>query len=51
MRRDALPPVNNALLPDIYDKLEADTIEKTRVANTVLDIRLSVEQKVIAKYK
>lgn len=49
--RDPLPPVNNALLPDIYNKLDAGTIEKTRVANSVLDLRLGVEQKIIAKYR
>ncbi|KAK3780649.1 hypothetical protein RRG08_028097 [Elysia crispata] len=51
LSREPLPPVNNALLPDIYNKLDAGTIEKTRVANTVLDIRLNVEQKLIAKYR
>ncbi|RUS73597.1 hypothetical protein EGW08_018640 [Elysia chlorotica] len=49
--REPLPPVNNALLPDIYNKLDAGTIQKTRQANTVLDMRLSVQQKLIAKYR
>ena len=48
---NAPPPVNNACMPDIYNKLDADTIEKTRVLNALLDVRLKVQEKVLAKYK
>ena len=45
------PPVNNACMPDIYNKLDADTIEKTRVVNSLLDVRLRIQEKVLAKYQ
>lgn len=47
----AAPPVNNACLPDIYNKLDADTIEKTRVVNNLLDQRLRIQEKILSKYK
>ncbi|OWF41543.1 hypothetical protein KP79_PYT11871 [Mizuhopecten yessoensis] len=49
-KREA-PPVNNACVPDIYNKLDADAIEKTRVVNALLDKRLMVQEKVLTKYK
>lgn len=45
------PPVNNACVPDIYNKLDADVIERTRVINSQLDMRLQVQEKVLGKYK
>nr|KAG5712838.1 hypothetical protein BaRGS_007435 [Batillaria attramentaria] len=45
------PPVNNLLQPDIYNRLDAETIEKTRVANTQLDERLRAQQRIISKYR
>lgn len=45
------PPVNNACVPDIYNKLDAEAIEKTRVLNSQLDMKLGVQQKVLAKYR
>lgn len=45
------PPVNNACMPDIYNKLDAETIEKTRVVNSLLDVRLSIQEKVLNKYQ
>ncbi|VDH97750.1 uncharacterized protein LOC143068885 [Mytilus galloprovincialis] len=45
------PPVNNACLPDIYNKLDADTIEKTRVINKLLEQRLKLQEKIINKYQ
>ncbi|KAK3093192.1 hypothetical protein FSP39_012450 [Pinctada imbricata] len=45
------PPVNNACIPDIYNKLDAETIEKTRVINSLLQKRLEVQQKVLNKYR
>ncbi|XP_052106013.1 uncharacterized protein LOC127738707 [Mytilus californianus] len=47
----AAPPVNNACLPDIYNKLDADTIEKTRVINKLLEQRLKLQEKIINKYQ
>ncbi|KAK0059785.1 hypothetical protein Bpfe_010644 [Biomphalaria pfeifferi] len=45
------PPVNNALQPDIYNKLDAEVIERTRVANNQLAMRLLLEEKIINKYR
>ena len=45
------PPVNNACLPDIYNKLDADTIEKTRVINKLLEQRLKIQQNILHKYQ
>lgn len=45
------PPVNNLLQPDIYNRLDAEVIERTRVMNTQLDQRLRVQQKILAKYR
>lgn len=45
------PPMNNGCIPDIYSKLDADTIEKTRVVNAVLEFQLQVQEKLITKYK
>lgn len=45
------PPVNNACVPDIYNKLDADTIERTRVINALLDKQLAVQEKVLNKYR
>ena len=45
------PPVNNACIPDVFNKLDADTIERTRVVNSLLDKRLEVQQKVLSKYR
>lgn len=47
----AAPPVNNACLPDIYNKLDADTIEKTRVVNKLLEQRLRIQEKILNKYQ
>ncbi|XP_060072745.1 uncharacterized protein LOC132552578 [Ylistrum balloti] len=49
-KREA-PPVNNACVPDIYNKLDADAIERTRVINAMLDKRLVVQEKVLTKYQ
>lgn len=45
------PPMNNACIPDIFSKIDADTIEKTRVVNAVLEFRLQVQEKMISKYR
>ena len=45
------PPINNLCVPDIYNKLDANVIERTRVINTLLDTKLKVQQKVLTKYK
>ncbi len=50
MESDAFsPPVNNALLPDIYNKLDAELQERTRVINSQLDKRLLIQEKVLKK--
>ncbi|KAK7089579.1 uncharacterized protein [Littorina saxatilis] len=48
---DPAPPVNNLLQPDIYNRLDAEAIERSRVINTQLDQRLVVQQRIISKYK
>ena len=45
------PPMNNACIPDIYSKIDADTIERTRVVNAVLQFRLQVQEKLLSKYR
>lgn len=45
------PPINNLCAPDIYNKLDADVIEKARVFNSMLEIKLQVQEKVLAKNK
>ena len=45
------PPPNNAIVPDIYNRLDADAIERTRVANTQLDVRFRIQERVLNKYK
>lgn len=45
------PPVNNLCVPDIFNKLDADAIERTRVINSQLDVRRQVQERVIVKYK
>lgn len=45
------PPVNNACVPDIYNKLDANAIEKTKVINMQLSFKLKVQEKVLLKYK
>lgn len=47
----APPPVNNFLQPDIYNRLDAETIERTRVANTQLGERLRAQERLLSKYR
>ena len=44
------PPINNACLPTIYNKLDADAKERVRVINGLLDHRLRVQTKILDKY-
>lgn len=45
------PPINNACLPNAYNKLDADARKKTRVVNGLLDYRLQVQYRMLEKYK
>lgn len=45
------PPVNNACVPDIFNKLDAGAIERTKVVNTHLTFQLRVQEKVLTKYR
>lgn len=45
------PPVNNSIQISLNDRLDAITFEKIRVANTQLDTRLSIQEKIINKYR
>ncbi|XP_053401129.1 uncharacterized protein LOC128557604 [Mercenaria mercenaria] len=45
------PPLNNACVPDIYNKLDANAIEKTKVLNMQLSFRLKIQEKVLSKYR
>lgn len=51
MSEEIPPPVNNACVPDIYNKLDANAIEKTKVINMQLSFKLKVQEKVLLKYK
>ncbi|XP_064600917.1 bridging integrator 2-like [Liolophura sinensis] len=43
------PPVNNALVPSIYNKLDAQCQKRTHVINNVLDKRRVVQERVISR--
>lgn len=45
------PPVNNNIQISLNDRLDAIVFEKIRVANTQLDTRLSLQEKIINKYR
>lgn len=45
------PPLNDLLQPDIYSRLDAEAIERTRVANTQLLERLRMQEKVLLRYQ
>lgn len=47
----AAPPINNACLPTIYDKLDSDARAKVKVINCMLEKQLHVQEKIIFKYK
>ncbi|XP_053379294.1 uncharacterized protein LOC128548461 [Mercenaria mercenaria] len=44
-------PVNNNIQSSLCDRLDAIVFEKIRVANTQLDTRLSIQEKIINKYR
>lgn len=45
------PPVNNNLQATLYDKIDAITFEKIRVANTQLNSRLEIQERILNKYR
>ncbi|XP_062619601.1 uncharacterized protein LOC134281148 [Saccostrea cucullata] len=45
------PPINNACLPNKYDRLDAEARKKTKVINGLLDYRLKVQVRTLEKYK
>ncbi|KAL8614841.1 hypothetical protein ACOMHN_063191 [Nucella lapillus] len=45
------PPINNLLQPDMYNRLDAQAVERTRVVNTQLDERLRAQHRLLAKYR
>lgn len=45
------PPVNNNIQISLHDRLDAVVFEKIRVANTQLDTRLTLQEKIINKYR
>ena len=45
------PPVNNNLQASLYDKIDALMFERIRVANTQLNSRLEIQEKILNKYK
>lgn len=47
----AAPPINNACLPTIYDKLDAEARSKVKVINRMLDKQLRVQEKIIYKHQ
>lgn len=47
----AAPPINNACVPTIYDKLDADARSKVKVINRMLEKQLVVQEKLIFRYK
>lgn len=51
VREEIPPPVNNACVPDIFNKLDAGAIERTKVMNTQLTFKLQLQEKVLVKYR
>lgn len=45
------PPVNNSLQATLYDKIDAVTFERIRVANSQLNSRLEIQEKILNKYR
>ncbi|XP_048738091.1 uncharacterized protein LOC125652748 [Ostrea edulis] len=45
------PPINNACLPNVYNKLDAEALKKTKVPNGLLDYRLKVQIRMLEKYR
>ena len=45
------PPVNNNLQSSIYNRIDAITFERIRVANSQLNSRLEIQEKILNKYK
>lgn len=45
------PPINNACLPTIYDKLDSDARSKVKVINRMLEKQLVVQEKLIYRYR
>ena len=45
------PPVNNNLQASLYDRIDAITFEKIRVANSQLNSRLEIQEKILNKYR
>lgn len=45
------PPINNACLPNVYNKLDAEVKKKTKVVNGLLDYRLQVQCRMLEKYR
>ncbi|XP_052767045.1 uncharacterized protein LOC128207899 [Mya arenaria] len=50
-RGDVAPPSNNACIPDIFNKLDASSMERTRVLNSQLDMRLHVQERKLLQYR
>ncbi|XP_069102633.1 uncharacterized protein [Argopecten irradians] len=44
------PPTNNACLPTLFNKLDANVRERNRVRNSLLDHNMRFQQKIIEKY-
>ncbi|XP_033726272.1 uncharacterized protein LOC117315947 [Pecten maximus] len=44
------PPINNACLPTLFNKLDASVRERNRVRNSFLDHNMRFQQKIIDKY-
>ena len=47
----AAPPINNACLPTVYDKLDSDARSKVKVINRMLDKQLRFQEKIIYRYR
>ncbi|XP_060076259.1 uncharacterized protein LOC132555894 [Ylistrum balloti] len=44
------PPINNACLPTLFNKLDANVKERNRVRNSFLEHKMRFQQKIIDKY-
>jgi hypothetical protein len=45
------PPINNACLPNVFNKLDAEALKKTKVPNGLLDYRLQIQIRMLEKYR
>ncbi|KAK3093499.1 hypothetical protein FSP39_016490 [Pinctada imbricata] len=44
------PPASSQCIPNLYNKLDAEVIKRTKVLNTILDMRFQFQQRMMVKH-